>query len=589
LLPSPEFQGMARILLKNMISGWLIAGACLSLITRPVFYGSNASMPDTRLTAIARASLKMVWTPLVCATFSGGIFASTVHAEDCHGLTGKTFGSATVIETDSVTPPFALASLGTSPGQGVSVDLPFCRVRGTIKPSPDSDIRFEVWLPARRSWNERFQGIGNGGFAGSLIYSGMAWALGAGYAVAASDTGHSGQSSESAWALGHPEKITDLGYRSIHETAVAAKAIIATYYGKVVQHSYYAGCSTGGRQGMVLAQRFPEDYDGIVAGAPAFYWPSLLGFDATVYRSMLDDHARWLSPASLALVNQTVLKACHASGGLIDDPASCHVDPAQLLCRPGQSGSCLSPSEVRMMKLMYGGIADQAGHSIYPGFTPGQEQSWTLWKLGAAGSLGRGSLAYPMPVGFFGNLVHQNPAWTLADFELGRDLAMAVDGPVGRDVFAENPDLRPFFARGGKLLQYHGWHDPAIPAQASIKYYQSVASRLGGTGDLDRSYRLFMGTGMYHCAGGPGPNAVGGVFGAPPPVRDPDHDVISALRRWVEDGVAPDRIIATHYRNNDPTAPVEGQRPWCAWPKAPHYSGGDRSLAASYSCVVPRS
>lgn len=526
--------------------------------------------------------------PWLCglATFASlGAAPGTASAADCHTLVGKTFGDATVLATELITPPFSIVSLGTAPGRGVEPTVPFCRVRGTIKPTRDSDIRFEVWLPEPAQWNGRYEGVGNGGFAGNMAYSAMAWAVEGGFAVAATDTGHVGASSDSSWAVGHPERIVDLGSRAIHETAVTAKAITAQYYGKAPLHSYYAGCSTGGRQGLVEAQRFPEDYDGIVVGAPAYNWPRLLAFGAVMYQKIQADPLAWLSPDKLELLNQASLKTCHGVGGLIDDPGSCKIDPAKLLCRKGQSGACLNASEVAMARLMYDGIRDSDGKLIYPGFTPGLEKAWGLWNLGRFGSKGRDSLAYPYPTGFYGNLLHQDPDWSISSFRLDSDLPAVLDGPVGAAVYAENPDLRPFFARGGKLIQYHGWHDPAIPANSSLRYYQSVVDKIGDLATVQQSYRLFLGTGMFHCAGGPGPNAVGG-WGWRPPVRDAGHDMVAAIERWVEAGVAPDQIVASHYKENNLAEPVDAQRPWCAWPQMPLYKGGDRSLASSYSCVA---
>lgn len=517
------------------------------------------------------------------AILFGGLAAQPAMAMDCHQLTGKVFGNARIIDTERVSAPFSIGSLATPAGNSAHVTVPFCRVTGIARPAADSEVRFEVWLPDPGTWNGRFQGIGNGGFAGNIAYSGLARAVEGGYATAATDTGHTGDSSQSSWAIGHPDKIVDLGWRALHETTVAAKAVITTYYDRPATHAYFTGCSTGGRQGLVEAQRFPSDYDGIVVGAPAYNWPRLLAFGAVQYKSLMVDPARWLSPAKLALLNTTSSKVCHAVNGLIDDPGGCTFDPAVLQCRAGRTASqCLGPSELAMARLMYGGIKNRSGSLIYPGFTPGLEQSWTIWDLGRAGQAGRDSLAYPYPTGFYGNLVHQDPGWTIAQFDLATDLPNALDNPVGTAVYAEDPDLRAFFARGGKLLHYHGWHDPAIPAESSLRYYRSVVEATGAA-RVRASYRLFFGTGMQHCGGGPGPNAIGGVSGVPP-VRDADHDVLVALQRWVETGAAPKRIIATHYTDNDNRKPVDGQRPWCPWPEAPRYVGGDRGRADAYRC-----
>jgi len=452
-----------------------------------------------------------------------------------------------------------------------------------MKPSSDSDIRVEIWLPSPVAWNGRYQAVGNGGFAGIVVYRPMAWALEGGYAVATTDTGHAAEMNDATWAVGHPEKVVDLGWRAVHETALASKALIAAYYGRSPAHSYFTGCSTGGREGLIEAQRFPTDYDGIVAGAPANYWPQAQA--ATIGNvTYIEKPGNWLSNEKLALVNKVVLAACHGANGILDDPGSCHFNPAVLLCKGGQNERCLTPAEVAAMRYLYDDRKDSQGTLIYPGLTPGDEAYWA-WTFGPRENPGVGSVSGPFGIGFYRDLVFGKPDWDFHSFNFERDMALAKQSNAGKAVYAENPDLSAFKAAGGKLLHYHGWNDPGIPARLSILYYNSVVEKMDGASNVSSFYRLFMGTGMRHCGLGPGPNAVGGTFALAPPSRDPEHDLIAAMAHWVEDGIAPSQITATLYRGNDPDKGVAAQRPWCSYPTVARYDGkGDRAHAGSYAC-----
>ena len=336
------------------------------------------------------------------------------------------------------------------------------------------------------------------------------------------------------------------------------------------------------------AQRFPTDYDGIVVGAPANYWPRLLASDLQTVQAAAEKAGGWVSREKLAAVSKAALNTCHASDGVIDNPGSCKFDPASLLCKSGESQSCLTQSELATLREIYAGLFDSAGNSIYPGFPPGTEASWSQAKMGPAQGRFAEASTYPFPTGFFGNLVFGNAAWNFRGVSPLDALNKAVNSPAGRAVYADNPDLAAFRAAGGKLIQYHGWSDPAIPAGASIKYYESVAAQMSGVGSIRAFYRLFLAPGMGHCGGGAGPNAVGAAFGLPPSNRDPAHDVVSAVARWVEDGVAPETITATLYRDNDPAQGIAAQRPWCVYPATARLEGqGDRREANSYKCQPP--
>lgn len=514
--------------------------------------------------------------------------AGTAAAAGCESLAGMTLGNATITAATAITPPFSVA--GKDPPKPVSISAPFCRVEGTIRPTADSDIRFELWLPPPASWNGKYEGVGNGGFAGSIVYPAMNWALTAGYAVSGTDTGHSGSPIDSRWAVGHPDKIVDFGWRAIHETALASKAIVQTYYGHTPAHAYFSGCSDGGREALMEAQRFPDDYDGIVAGAPANAWTRLVATAVWDEQALVADPGSFLPASKLATVTAAVLAACHGTDGFLDDPSRCHFDPAVLLCKSGDSDTCLTAPQVTALEKIYAGQHNAAGQPVYPGFEPGSEAGptgWGLWITGKGPTPGEGSLQLAFGRGFFGDMVFGKPEWDFRTMNFDGDVALA-DQRMGDAVNATDTDLGRFKARGGKLIQYHGWYDSAIPPQSSIEYYEAAAKRLGGIEVTQSFYRLFMAPGMQHCGMGPGPNAVSGVFGLPAPSHDPSRDVVAALAHWVEDGVAPTQIVATHYADNDPTKGIAAQRPWCPYPAVARYSGqGSRAEAANFTCAAP--
>jgi feruloyl esterase len=529
-----------------------------------------------------------VWRTLAAIAVVWFAWESKALSADCGSLAGKSFGPAMITAATSVSPPSSL--VGMDPPTPTPIKSAFCRVEGTIKPTPDSDIRFEVWLPPTEAWNGKYQAVGNGGFAGSLIYPAMAWGLDAAYAVSGTDTGHSGGSLDSTWALGRPEKIADFGWRAIHETALASKAVIEAYYGKAPSHAYFNGCSDGGREALMEAQRFPADYDGIVAGAPANFWTKLEA-NAEWAAQAVGEPGAWLSPANLSLVTSAALKACGGASGYLDDPSACRFDPSTLVCKPGQTESCLTDAQVGALKKLYSGANDDAGKAIGPGYAVGGEAgatAWPLWITGNTSQGAAGSLLSLFATGHYANLVFDKPDLRIAGRNVGDDFAASVK-KAGEALDADNPDLGAFKAAGGKLIQYHGWNDAAIPPQNSLNYYTAVANKMGGVEQVQSFYRLFFAPGMEHCGVGPGPSAVGGVFGLPSPSRDPEHDVVAALARWVEQGAAPEKIVATRYRDNNPTEGIEAQRPWCPYPVIARYSEkGERTAASSFACTADK-
>ena len=492
-------------------------------------------------------------------------------------LKDTTIATATIVPAGSFTPP---------EGQPIPNLPEFCRVAGSIKPSDDSDIQFEVWMPAS-GWNGKFQGIGNGGFAGLIGLPQMAAAVRHGYATASTDTGHRAGGTEAGWALGHPEKIVDFGYRAIHETADKAKAIVRAFYSKAPAHSYFSSCSNGGRQALMEAQRFPADYDGIIAGAPANYWTHLLTGAIWDMQALLADPASYIPASKLPAIEAATLEACDAldgvKDGVIDNPVACHFDPSKLLCNGPESASCLTAPQVAALNKIYDGPRNAKGETAFPGYSTGGETGPGGWAAWITGTAPEKSLQYMFGTHFFENMVYDH-SWDYKTFNVDHDMKVA-DDKLAQRLNATNPDLGAFKKRGGKLIMYHGWSDAAIPPVNAINYYKSVVAKMGAK-DSDSFVRLFMVPGMQHCGGGPGPS----VFGQASVAQgDPQHDVAAALEQWVERGVAPEQIIATKYKGMNAASGVARTRPLCAYPKVAAWNGkGDSDDAANFSCVPPR-
>jgi feruloyl esterase len=461
--------------------------------------------------------------------------------------------SAALVPAGLFTPPSASGAPAGQPVRPITVP-DACRVVGRVSPA----VTFEVWMPAS-NWNGKFQAVGGGGFAGVISYAAMATALNRGYATASTDTGHS--TPGGSWALGHPELITDFAYRAIHETTVKAKAIVERFYGNGPRLSYFVGCSTGGRQGLMEAQRFPDDYDGIVAGAPANYWTHLMAGTLWPASATLKDEATRLPAAKLSILNKAALAACDArdgaADGLIEDPAVCRFDPVTLQCAGSDGEACLTAPQVGAARKIYSpAVNPRTKEEIFPGMMPGSELTWTA----TAG----GPEPFSIPVDFFKYFVHANPAWDWKTFDFDKDVA-AADEKFAKVINATDPNLRAFKARGGKLVMYHGWNDQLIQPANSVIYYTSVAKTMGAKETEDFA-RLFMAPGMLHCAGGAGPNT---------------FDAVAALEQWVEHGTRPAQMIASHSTNGV----VDRTRPLCPFPQVATYRGsGSIDEAANFVC-----
>jgi feruloyl esterase len=508
---------------------------------------------------------------VLAAPFVGVVFTPAAAGTPCTNLAaltipGVTIKSATAVTAGAFTPPAAQSAM-TLPA--------FCRIEATARPTSDSEIKFEVWIPAE-TWNGKLEGVGNGGYSGAIGYTAMAAALRRGYATASTDTGHAGD--DMKFGQGHPEKIVDWAYRSIHVTAEAAKIIVRDHTGKLPEHSYFNGCSSGGHQALSEAQRYPEDYDGIIAGDPAnnrirqtfgFLW----AWSVTHSR----DGAPILPQAKLPMITKAAIEACDAIDGLkdgvIDDPRRCHFDPAKLLCKgaapSGTSGSddasCLTQPQVDAVRKMYEGVKNpRTGEAIFTGWPRGSEsfgdnpiQSWRTYVTDPQ---------EPSRVGFFRYFLFHDPNWDWHTIDWDRDLAYAEQKlPF---MSAIDHDLTPFKKRGGKLLMYTGWSDPVVPPQDTVAYYDAVVKTMGGLEKTRDFYRFFIAPGMGHCSGGPGPN---------------QFDTVTALEQWVEKSVAPDKLLASHTTGGK----VDRTRPLCAYPQVARWKGtGSTDEAQNFSCIA---
>jgi TonB family protein len=511
-------------------------------------------------------------------SLSAPAFAATCESLATLKLADATITLAQPVAAGAFIPP------GSTAPPASAKNLPaFCRVMLTLKPAQDSDIKVEIWLPLT-GWNGKYRGQGNGGFAGSITYPGMAFAIAEGYATASTDTGHAATAADGSWALGHPDKIVDFGWRAIHEMTVKAKAVIQAFYGEQPKQSYFSACSNGGRQGLMEAQRFPADYNGIIAGAPANYWTQVFAAFLWNIQAMQAEPGSYIEAKKIPAIAAAVVAACDANDGVTDgvlnDPRECHFDPKVLLCKEGDSESCLTAPQVVALKKIYDGPVDSKGKQMFPGFLPGGEQGGGGWATWIAQSPGK-DLQTAFASGFFNNMISTKEPLDLKTINVEAAVKMA-DEQQAQTFNATDPNMKAFMDRGGKLIVYHGWSDAALPPLGAIKYFSSVQAAMGAD-KTDSFMRLFMVPGMQHCGGGPGANAFG-EFG---PAGDAQHDLYQALEQWLEKGVAPDKIIAKKFVSEaDHTQGVKMTRPLCPYPQSAEYKGtGDTNDAANFECM----
>ncbi|KAI0473536.1 putative ferulic acid Esterase/Feruloyl esterase [Xylariaceae sp. FL0804] len=486
-----------------------------------------------------------------------------------------------------------------------------CAVQVNVTSSASSAFSFGLFLPttaantsvgATTGWNGRFLAVGNGGFAGGINWLDMGAGAGYGFAAMSTDTGHNSTAADLSWGYEQPQKQIDFGWRAMHGSVELAKDLVAAYYGSDAAYSYYSGCSTGGRQGLKEVEMFPDDFDGALVGAPAWWTTHLQTWTIKVARYNLPETADYHIPNDLfTVVGQEVLKQCDPQDGLVDniisDPQGCNFYPEALLCAGGNTTDCLTAAQVGTLYNIYHDYVDVNQTLVFPHLQMGSEAQWTvLLGLGAPGN----PLGYEYAQYFLG----LGPDWDYADFDYSVvELADATDPG---DCNADDFDLSPFRERGGKLLHYHGLADGLIATGSSEYFYKQVLRNMSASAtasatgpELDDFYRFFLVPGMQHCTGTPtdvaapwyfaGANQAGslgtGVHSVPG-YEDADHDALLALMKWTENGTAPEQIIATRYTNDSVDAGVQRQRPLCLYPKQARYLGsGDADDAASWECA----
>jgi feruloyl esterase len=488
--------------------------------------------------------LILAFTLVLAATVAAGATISqpsTTAAQSCAGLLRLALPNASITSAQAVGAGAFTPSIASS-GPNAFADLPaFCRVAATLRPSSDSEIKIEVWLPIA-GWNGKFLAMGSGGWGGAIDYQGLSYALGRGYATSATDDGHEGQGG--SFVLGHPEKFIDFAYRSEHEMTVKAKAIIRSFYGRDPRYSYWDGCSGGGREGLLQAYRYPDEFDGVIAGDPATFrrnawalWLANVSFK---------DPAGYIPPSKYPMIHQAVLDACDKidglKDGLIDDPTRCHFDPEVLQCKEGDAPWCLTARQV------------QTARAILSPATTG------------SGTLAGGPDPAELFLDYFKYVVFKDPHWDWRTFDLERDTALSNE--IDKNTIALDPGLAPFAHHGGKLLLYHGWADQQVAPGATVEFYDSIIKVSGDP--VPGWVRLYMAPGMAHCAGGEGPDT---------------FDKLGAMEQWVEQGKAPGQIIASHSSNGK----IDRTRPLCPYPQVARYQGtGSTDEAANFTCRSPQ-
>ena len=460
-------------------------------------------------------------------------------------------------------PPPAAAGGPGGDRNAIYKSLPaFCRVKATSRPTSDSVINMEVWMPVS-GWNGRLEVVGNGGFGSNIGFNNLAEGVAQGYAITGSDTGHQGNDDD--FAIGHPEKLVDWGYRAVHENTVTAKAVIAGFYGSGPKYSYWNACSTGGRQGWVEAEYYPNDFDGLAVGDPANPMTRLQAGNIGAYLALHNEPGSFIPMEKWAMIHKAVVNECDAvdglKDGLVEDYNKCNFKPESLLCKNGDAADCLTAPQLTALKYVVAGTKNpRTGQSIYPGFPLGSP-------LQAGPVVADAKPDGSAPTVF--RLLFQDPNWDFHTMNFDTDIARS-DKLANNLMNAVDPaKLKGVFAHGGKILMYHGWNDPNITPLISIQLYNQAVAANGGLDKTSNEIRLFMVPGMNHCGGGEGPNT---------------FDKMAVITSWVEQGKTPERIVASH----STAGQVDRTRPLCPYPQIAKYKGtGNIDESQNFVCSAP--
>jgi len=510
---------------------------------------------------------------ILCALFLA-ILLFTLPAsaqQSCESLKSIKIPNVTITSVEKGSPGYELpgqsSSFGNMPPQ--KIQAPFCRIQAFSEPTSDSHIGIEVWLPNASNWNGRFLAVGNPGFIGSMASGGIARNMERGYVSAGTDTGHVDQGFE--WAIGHPEKWADWGHRAVHEMVVMTKTLANAYYGEPIKYSYWNSCHNGGNQGLNEAQRYPEDFDGIIAEDPAF-WISRLQ-PGSLYISWVAlkdgvDGPGYIPPAKLAVINRAALDACDGNDGLVDgiivDPPACDFDPASIRCYGPDQLSCLTDAQVDTVGKIYEGAKFNDGTPIYTGFERGSELTWAFMIE---------KEPFSVNLNYFKGMVFEDPDWDFRTFDVDRDTRLGIKKTAAA-VDGNDPNLKPFRDAGGKIIMVSSWNSLALPPRQYVEYYKEVANVMGGFEKTLDFARLFTVPTSGGC----------------PAFSNSGFKVFDALIKWVEEDEAPERIIYPHTTGGGMMgggpAEVYRTRPVCPYPKQARYKGsGDVNDAANFECV----
>lgn len=506
----------------------------------------------------------------------------------CEGLLNLRLARTEIIKTETIT----TGSIADANDQTYEVPT-FCRVHGLVRLEPGSNINFEVWMPAQQ-WNGRYHQHGQGGIGGKINYAALARILNQGGVAVATDDGHTRDKDGGATWARDERKVIDVFTLSLKTTYDRAQDIVRHYYRQAPQYRYFSGCSGGGRQALIAAQRYPEDWDGIIAGAPG---PDITGYSrAAAYGQLWRNNPEGrIGPQKFPAIQKAALDSCSTDAqvveGVASDPRFCKPNPDTVACTEEETDDCLTEPQRLMLKTLYNGIADTVtGEIIYPGFIPTMENAggWPIWVTGTSPDNNQAPLSVFLGNRFFRNFVYNDPGWDVAQFNLTRDQSFAENKTLSGETFSSimntnQVDLSPLKKSGTKLITYDGWGDLGIVPNSLLNYHNKVVVKMGGDKQIRDFYRLFMVPGMLHCGSGPGANVFGQLYDIK---NDADHNIVRALEAWVEKGVAPDRIIATKYVDDKPEKGVAFTRPLCPFPQVSKYKGtGSTDLAVNFKCI----